>query len=311
MRQASQLEFDSASDQLPVTGPGSVTPAQSLGKVSHRGTARLVLSLFPGVDLLGRGFEIEGFSVVRGPDILWGQDIRHFSPASHAFMGIIGGSPCQDFSGARRTLPTGEGLELLGEYARCVREAAPNWFLLENVPRVPDIAPMVPGYTVQRLNIKASEVGCRQARLRCLQFGWCDALGPIVIRRVSLEPGASHGLLSAAMASEGSRKHRRSWADFCELQGLPRDFDLPGLSVEASYRAVGNGVPVPLARAAAVAISRRRVTRVLRLCVCECGREVPSGRAMANAACRKRMQRRRDAAVASDGNSVTGGIALL
>ena len=30
----------------------------------------LVLSLFPGIDLLGRGFEAEGFCVVRGPDLL-------------------------------------------------------------------------------------------------------------------------------------------------------------------------------------------------------------------------------------------------
>jgi hypothetical protein len=38
----------------------------------------LVLSLFPGIDLLGRGFEAENFCVVRGPDILWGGDIRSF-----------------------------------------------------------------------------------------------------------------------------------------------------------------------------------------------------------------------------------------
>ncbi len=33
---------------------------------------QLVLSVFPGIDLLGRGFEAEGFCVVRGPDLLWG-----------------------------------------------------------------------------------------------------------------------------------------------------------------------------------------------------------------------------------------------
>jgi hypothetical protein len=32
----------------------------------------LLLSLFPGIDLLGRGFELEGFNVVRGPDPIFG-----------------------------------------------------------------------------------------------------------------------------------------------------------------------------------------------------------------------------------------------
>lgn len=36
----------------------------------------LLLALFPGIDLLGRGFELEGFCVVRGPDKLWGGDNR-------------------------------------------------------------------------------------------------------------------------------------------------------------------------------------------------------------------------------------------
>ncbi len=31
----------------------------------------LVLSLFPGIGLLDRAFELEGFTVVRGPDVLW------------------------------------------------------------------------------------------------------------------------------------------------------------------------------------------------------------------------------------------------
>ena len=38
----------------------------------------LVLSIFPGIDLLGRAFENEGFCVVRGPDLLWGGDIKNY-----------------------------------------------------------------------------------------------------------------------------------------------------------------------------------------------------------------------------------------
>ena len=141
---------------------------------------KLILSLFPGIDLLGRGFEAEGFCVVRGPDLLFGQDVRGFHVPAGKFEGVIGGSPCQDFSGERRTAPTGNGEAMLKEFARLVREAAPDWWLLENVPRVPDVA--VVGYTVQRIHISAREAGVRQLRWRCFQFGHRDA-APLVIRR--------------------------------------------------------------------------------------------------------------------------------
>ena len=51
----------------------------------------LVLSIFPGIDLFGRAFEEKGYCVVRGPDILWGGDIRTFHPPPGVFEGVIGG----------------------------------------------------------------------------------------------------------------------------------------------------------------------------------------------------------------------------
>ena len=48
-----------------------------------------ILSLFPGIDLLGRGFELEGFCVAPGPDLLWGGDIRSFHPPAGRFDGAI------------------------------------------------------------------------------------------------------------------------------------------------------------------------------------------------------------------------------
>jgi DNA (cytosine-5)-methyltransferase 1 len=266
----------------------------------------LILSLFPGIDLLGKGFESEGFCVVRGPDVIWGGDVRSFHPASHAFTGIIGGPPCQDFSALRRCDPTGYGVEMLAEYARCVTEARPDWFLMENVPRVPSIE--IPGYQIQRFNLAAKECGANQARLRCFQFGSLDGK-PLVIHR---GPVAS-GLSPAATATEGNKPDRRSFADFCELQGLPRDFDLPGLSVAAKYRAVGNGVPLQMGRVLAIAIKGRLVTTgPVRVCVCECGRPVPAGRTMATPACRKRMERkRRDTAGVTGPGPVTAGPSLF
>lgn len=246
----------------------------------------MVLSLFPGADLLGRGFEAEGFCVVRGPDLLWGGDIRDFHPPPGAFAGVIGGSPCQDFSGARRTPETGHGLEMLAEFGRCVGEAAPLWFLLENVPGVPSIA--VPGYSVQRFNLNAAECGGRQYRLRTFQFGSRDATCLVVDR------GDTPGKVErSCMATEAGKPGRRGFADFCELQGLPRNFDLPGLSMAAKYRAVGNGVPVFMARVLARAVRNRSESRFVTLCRCGCGRRVTGRQLSATAGCRKRIERSR------------------
>jgi hypothetical protein len=51
----------------------------------------LVLSIFPGIDGLGRAFEELGYCVVRGPDVLWGGDVRRFHPPAGVFAGVIGG----------------------------------------------------------------------------------------------------------------------------------------------------------------------------------------------------------------------------
>jgi DNA (cytosine-5)-methyltransferase 1 len=244
----------------------------------------LVLSLFPGIDLLGRGFEAEGFCVVRGPDLVWGGDIRTFHAPRGRFDGVIGGSPCQDFSRANRR-PGGYSLEMLHEFERVVAECWPAWWLLENVPTVPDAR--VEGYAVQRLDLNARECGLRQVRLRHFQFGSLD--GSVISPERRAPVGSP---LAIALASEGERTDRRGWPDFCEAQGLPRDFDVE-MSVSAKYRAVGNGVPVPMARVIARAIAERKVSHGLRLCACGCGRTVTGKQVMAGAGCRKRMQRRR------------------
>lgn len=249
----------------------------------------LILSVFPGADLLGRAFEAEGFCVVRGPDIVWGGDVREFHAPAGRFNGVIGGSPCQDFSRARRCPPTGYGLEMLGEFVRVVREASPDWFLLENVPGVPSV--MVEGYAVQRFNLNAAECGGRQNRLRAFQFGARDGTCLVVDRCDTPEDVAP-----CCMATEATREARRGFADFCELQGLPRTFDLPGLSLAAKYRAVGNGVPLQMGRVIARAVANRSQSQFVTLCACGCGRRVTGKASTATPACRKRQERARKAA---------------
>jgi DNA (cytosine-5)-methyltransferase 1 len=260
-----------------------------------------LLSLFPGIDLFGRGFEAEGFCVLRGPDILYGGDIRSFHAPRGVIQGVFGGPPCPDFSPARRNPPTGYGVEMLNEFRRLVTETEPQWYLVENSVRVPDV--IVPGYKLQRFNLNAKECGAKQNRPRCFQFGSLDGK-PLVIPRPTEGRGESQ---PCCMATEGTKTNRRNFSDFCEIQGLPRDFDLPGMSVAAKYRAVGNGVNVLVARVVARAIARRHVTPMTRLCECDCGRPVAGNQRLATPACRKRMQRKRDAAGVTSPGFVTPG----
>lgn len=262
---------------------------------------QLVLSLFPGIDLLGRGFEAEGYCVVRGPDLIYGGDVRTFRVPAGKFEGVIGGSPCPDFSRARRCAPSGEGVELLNEFARVVQEATPIWWMLENVPGVPDVT--IARYLHTRIDLDARDCGLNQSRLRHFQYGDFWGRVPIVSRRSRAIGAASR----CCVASEGGQMGRRSWADFCELQGLPRDFELPGMTLAARYRAVGNGVPVPMARVMAAAIRAAVHADTVRLCACGCARIIAPRQVTATAACRKRMQRRRDAAGVTGPGTVTPG----
>jgi len=232
----------------------------------------LVLSTFPGVDLFGRGFELEGYCVVRGPDIITGGDMRRFHPVPGKFDGVIGGPPCQAWStyaNLNRSLGNRVADDLVPEFCRVVEESECEWFVMENVPAVPDVD--IPGFVVHRLLLDARWLGLEQSRKRCFQFG--------TRRGARLDIGSELSVLEsptwepACLASEGAagkignkraRKDgrrrstytpRRSWAKFCELQGVPADFlEHAPWTLEGKYRAVGNGVPVPVARAIARAV---------------------------------------------------------
>jgi hypothetical protein len=142
---------------------------------------QLVLSLFPGIGLLDMAFELEGFCVVRGPDVLWGGDVRRFHPPRGKFDGVFGGPPCQAFSSLVHLVRAG-GREprfgnLIPEFERCVVEAEPQWFLMENVRAAPE--PAIPGYGCKSFLfdnswLPASEdgiFGSEQRRVRRITFG--------------------------------------------------------------------------------------------------------------------------------------------
>jgi len=110
--------------------------------------------------------------VVRGPDPIWGGDIKQFHPSPLRFDGIIGGPPCPAHSKMRH-LVKAQGLkvseDLVPEFWRCVMAARPQWFLMENVPGCP--TPEVVGYQVERIELNNRSVGgVQRSRRRCVSF---------------------------------------------------------------------------------------------------------------------------------------------
>ena len=258
---------------------------------------QLVLSLFSNIGMLDIGFTRNGFCVVSAGDTILGKhhDIKGFNVPFGKFDGIIGGSPCQDFSKARRTPPTGEGKELLNQFKRIVLHASPEWFLLENVPECPDID--IEGYQIQRFNLNAKHCGSTQNRNRKFQFGSKKGLVLQIKRDTALT-----NVTRCVTASEGNKTDRRKFSDFCLLQGLPVDFDLPNFNLSGKYRSVGNGVNILVADKVAKSIreatetdTARRIT-YYQFCICGCGEEVTGKQLSKTPACRKRLQIKRERA---------------
>lgn len=232
----------------------------------------LVLSLFPGIGLLDMAFEEEGFCVVRGPDLLWGGDVRRFSPPAGRFDGVIGGPPCQMFSRMRHINPKA-GMahgNMIPEFERCVAACAPRWAVMENVPEAPE--PAVEGYVTRPELIRDVWVGGETNRMRRFSFITRDGrplrVETLALHRPAPEPSAlAGGARRVPVAIGGSGKVKASrrvcagdlktvegFAASKRAQGLPADFDLPPFTVAAKVKAVGNGVPLPMGRAIARAV---------------------------------------------------------
>lgn len=243
--------------------------------------ADLVLSLFPGIGLLDMAFEEAGFCVVRGPDLLWGGDVKRFHPPAGRFDGVIGGPPCQVHSaGASLAKVTGgpEREDLIPEFCRVVSAARPRWFAMECAPKSPP--PLLAEYAVWSGLLHNRDFGEEQVRCRRWSFGvrTGDRL-PVNLFRF-LETVALHvpgreravraggyypGPVREVVCPGGrvrrfpmnSRATKASVAEALRLQGLPADFfEHSPLTIEGQQRVVGNGVPLAMGRAVASAIVR-------------------------------------------------------
>lgn len=221
----------------------------------------LILSIFLGLDLLGRAFEEEGYCVVRGPDVIWGGNIKAFHSPGGVFTGVIGGPPCQIFSRLRWLSPQTIGKRhgnLIPEYCRVVKEARPVWWLMENVIEAEE--PEVLGYKVQMFTLDNLWFGGIATRRRAFWFGSLNGSKvypePVIfqypnpIKTVVL---AGHGPVGRG---EGYQK-QISIREACLAQGLPENFadDLP-FTTHGKRQVIGNGVPMPLGRALARAVKR-------------------------------------------------------
>lgn len=237
--------------------------------------APLVLSLFPGIGLLDMAFEEAGFCVVRGPDLLWGGDVHRFHPPAGRFDGVIGGPPCQLFSRMRHIQPLA-GLKhgnLIPEFERCVREASPLWFLMENVPDAPAPDPdslwlrksimlrdvWVGGETTRMRRFTfGSKIDAKQFHIETLALHRTDARPAALAggaQRIPVKPGGSGKVKASRRVCAGDSKTQEGYAAALEAQGLPTDFlaDAP-FTVAGKIKAVGNGVPLAMGRAVAAAV---------------------------------------------------------
>lgn len=238
----------------------------------------LVLSLFPGIGLLDMAFEEEGFCVVRGPDLLWGGDIKRFNPPAGRFNGVIGGPPCKAHSPLANVVRAVHGPEsvaedLIPEFERVVAAVSPEWFVMENVERAP--MPDIPGYIVRDEIVNARWLGMEQNRERRFSFGSRDgrrlriateALEPATFEpAVTTNSGGRRAVIKfdangRVRGKQGSADHHRlrgrSIERMCELQGLPRDFLAHApFTKQGKEIVVGNGVPIAMGRAIARAVS--------------------------------------------------------
>jgi len=241
------------------------------------------LSIFPGIGILDSAFEAEGFTIVRGPDLFWGGDIKKFHPPPGRFDGVIGGPPCEEFSALRHLVKaqgrTSRHGNLIPEFERCVAEARPTWFLMENVKAAP--IPQVEGYQLDPFLYNARWIGMEQSRVHRFTFGhvagarmkphlefevfdhinWsrrvmasggyvpCQLAGGNHVQRTDPRPLRSNQRMNLL-----GRKDTKYFQEARRLQGLPESWDLPGFTVAAKIRVLGGAVPYPMGRALARAV---------------------------------------------------------
>lgn len=204
----------------------------------------LVLSLFPGVGLMDRGFEAEGFCVVRGPDLLWGGDIRSFHVPNGKFDGIIGGPPCQWASQMKGLHKSEKAIDYTPDFIRIVEEAKPKWVVMENV-RLARRSGSIPNEWFP-LKVRDYDVGGLTARIR--YFWIYPATLTFDIEKRSGKPARSVNTRGTSIPHSCLKNSSKfidlSLNEMLERQGFPEMKDqLKIFKTREAKEVVGNGLP--------------------------------------------------------------------
>ena len=217
-----------------------------------------MLSTFPGIDVLGDGFEDAGYCVVKTGDPFFGQrGIEGFHPPAGAFVGVIGGPPCQHWSKSHNLAGDKDGHpNLIPEFERIVSEAQPEWFLMENVTGAP--TPFISGYHPQSQRLFAGEFGVPQRRERRFTFGSRTGTA-IAWPRGNAVPATYTftGRNSPQRRRDGTRDNGGkdfTLEQYLEAFGLPPTWSAPAVLKRKQFQIIGNAVPLPEARALAEVI---------------------------------------------------------
>ena len=157
-----------------------------------------VVDLFSGCGGLSKGFQEAGFNIVAAYDG-WKSAVdcynANFNHAAtqldlsnvelaidtirqHKPSMIIGGPPCQEFSNAGKR-QEGERADLTYKYAQIITSIKPQYFVMENVPRVRESIAynkarelyVSAGYGMTELVLDASRCGVPQSRKRFFCIG--------------------------------------------------------------------------------------------------------------------------------------------
>lgn len=221
---------------------------------------RLVLSLFPGVDLMGKAFEEVGYTVLRGPDILWGGDIRGWHIPPDIFEGVIGGPPCKCHSKTKAMSKARED-GLISEFVRVVGEASPRWSVMENVLGARRSAQIPEGWFAVRLR----DWDCGGLTFRTRMF-WVWP-GEMILSPAKRPGKPQYSVLATSYRTRSVNPDNRNFRGHeyislhkaAELQGYPEMEEyLDPIGRQAGSYLLGNGVP----RAMGLYIAKQIMSRM-------------------------------------------------
>jgi DNA (cytosine-5)-methyltransferase 1 len=213
--------------------------------------SRIVVDLFCGAGGLSHGFQSAGFDVVAGVDheakFARTFEANHDSPFVEADLDsatgaellselsldpgdvdvVIGGPPCQGFSLAGATSTPGDERNfLLTQFIKAVYQIEPEWFVMENVPRVRTMEDGAVrdyvrsqfekiGYSVSDGLLNAVHFGVPQRRERAFFVGHAGG------RRLSLPDGRYRESVTQKTLFEGQNDEPRTVSDaFSDLPPL-------------------------------------------------------------------------------------------